>query len=137
MKKSTNVHAAIAKHLAGYHVELDTAEPDATSGETQITGRVWHPATIPGFDHVGQVNVELPVRGRVKVGQDGKVTTLALSKPSAEEIEEARNYAATLAAHGDIEGVTGKTASAGRSTHRLEQGPDSQRRLTRKGFSAV
>ena len=137
MNKSTDVHAAIAKHLAEYHVELDTAEPDAKSGETHITGRVWHPATIPGFDHVGQVNVELPVRGRVKVGQDGHVMTLALSKPSDEDIEEARNYAATLAAHGDIEGVTGNTASAGPSTHRLEQGPDSQRRLKRKGFSAV
>jgi hypothetical protein len=137
MKKSTDVHAAIAKHLAGHHVELDTAEPDAKSGETHITGRVWHPATIPGFDHVGQVNVELPVRGRVKVAQNGKVTTVALSKPSDEDIEEARNYTATLAAHGEIEGVTGKTASAGPSTHRLEQGPDGQRRLKRKGFSAV
>ena len=137
MKKSTNAHAAITKHLAGHHVELDTAEPDATSGETHITGKVWHPATIPGFDRLGQVNVELPVRGRVKVGQNGKVETLALSKPSHEEIEEARNYAARLAANGDIEGVTGETASAGPSTHRIEEGPDGQRRLKRKGFSAV
>jgi hypothetical protein len=137
MKKSTHVHAAIAKHLAEHHVELDTAEPDAKSGETHITGRVWHPATIPGFDHVGQVNVELPVRGRVKVDEKGSVRTLALSKPSAEDIEEARNYAATLAAHGDIEGVPGRAASTGPSTHRLEQGPDGQRRLKRKGFSAV
>jgi hypothetical protein len=137
MKKSTTVHAAITKHLAGDHVELDTAEPDAKSGETHITGRVWHSATIPGFDHVGQVNVALPVRGRVKVDENGKVRTLALSKPSGDEIEEARNYAATLAAHGEIEGVTGETASAGPSTHRLEQGPDGQRRLKRKGFSAV
>jgi hypothetical protein len=137
MKKSSNAHAAIAKHLAGQNVELDTAEPDATSGETRITGRVWHSATIPGFDRLGQVNVELPVRGRVKVAPNGKVETLALSKPSHEDIEEARSYAATLAAHGDIEGVTGGTASAGPSTHRIEQGADGQRRLKRKGFSAV
>jgi hypothetical protein len=137
MKKSSNAHAAITKHLAGHDVELDTAELDATSGETRFTGRVWHRATIPGFDQLGQVNVELPVRGRVKVGQNGNVETLALSKPNHEEIEEARNYVATLAAHGDIEGVTGGTASAGPSTHRIEEGPDGQRRLKRKGFSAV
>jgi len=107
------------------------------AGETHITGRVWHPAKIPGFEQLGQVHVELPVRGRVKVGPNGKVETLALSKPSDEEIEEARNYAASLAANGDIEGVTGKTPSAGPSTHRIEEGPDGQRRLTRKGFSAV
>jgi hypothetical protein len=132
--KSRNAHAAITKHLAGHKVELDTAEADATSGETHITGKVWHPSTIPGL---GQVDVELPVRGRVKVGRDGKVETVALSKPSHEEIEEARNYAASLAIHGEIEGVTGKTASAGPSTHRIEEGPDGQRRLKRKGFSAV
>jgi len=137
MKKTKNAHAAITKHLAGHNVELDTAEPDAKSGETHVTGRVWHPATIPGFDHLGQVNVELPVRGRVKVGQNGTVETVDLSKPSHEEIEEARNYAATLAAHGDIEGVKGGAASAGPSSHRIEQGPDGQRRLKRKGFSAV
>ena len=132
--KSRNAHAAITKHLAGHKVELDTAEADAKSGETHITGKVWHPATIPGL---GPVDVELPVRGRVKVGRDGKVETVALSKPSHEEIEEARNYAASLAIHGEIEGVTGKTASAGPSTHRIEEGPDGQRRLKRKGFSAV
>jgi hypothetical protein len=65
------------------------------------------------------------------------VETVALSKPSHEEIEEARNYAASLAIHGEIEGVTGKTASAGPSTHHIEEGPDGQRRLKRKGFSAV
>lgn len=132
--KSRNAHAAITKHLAGHKVELDTAEADAKSGETHITGKVWHRATIPGL---GPVDVELPVRGRVKVSRDGKVETVALSKPSHEEIEEARNYAASLAIHGEIEGVTGKTASAGPSTHRIEEGPDGQRRLKRKGFSAV
>ena len=139
MKKSpaSNAHAAITKHLAEHKVELDTAEPDAKSGETDITGRVWHPAKIPGFERLGQVSVELPVRGRVKVGRNGKVETLALSKPSHEEIEEARRYAASLVANGDIEGVTGKTPSAGPSTHRIEEGPDGQRRLTRKGFSAM
>jgi hypothetical protein len=139
MKKShaSNAHAAITKHLAGHSVELDTAEHDEKSGETRITGRVWHAATIPGFDRLGPINVELPVRGRVKVGQNGKVETIALSKPSPEDIEEARNYAASLAVHGDIEGVTGKAAPAGPSTHRIEEGPDGQRRLRRKGFSAV
>jgi hypothetical protein len=139
MKKSSasHAHAAITKHLAQHQVELDTAKADAKSGETHITGRIWHPAKIPGFEHLGPVNVELPVRGRVKVGRGGKVETLALSKPSHEEIEEARNYAASLAANGDIEGVTGNTASAGPSTHRIEQGPNGQRKLTRKGFSAV
>ena len=139
MKKSParNAHAAITKHLAEHKVELDTAEPDAKSGETHITGRVWHAAKIPGFERLGHVNVELPVRGRVKVGPNGKVETLSLSKPSHEEIEEARSYAASLAANGDIEGVTGKTPSAGPSTHRIEEGPDGQRRLTRKGFSAM
>jgi len=139
MKKSPtrSAHAAITKHLAEHKVELDTANPDAKSGETDITGRVWHAAKIPGFEQLGHVNVELPVRGRVKVSRSGKVETLALSKPSREEIEEARSYAASLAANGDIEGVTGKTASAGPSTHRIEKGPDGQRRLTRKGFSAM
>jgi hypothetical protein len=132
--KSRNAHAAITKHLAGHKVELDTAEPDVESGETHITGTVWHPATIPGL---GPVDVQLPVRGRVKVSHDGKVETVALSKPSHEEIEEARNYAASLVVHGEIEGVSGKTASAGPSTHRIEEGPDGQRRLKRKGFSAV
>jgi hypothetical protein len=139
MKKSpaSHAHAAITKHLAQHRVELDTATADAKSGETHITGRVWQPTKIPGFERLGPVNVELPVHGRVKVGQKGKVETLALSKPSHEDIEEARNYAASLAANGDIEGVTGHTASAGPSTHRIEEGPDGQRRLTRKGFSAV
>jgi len=132
-----NAHTAISKHLAEHNVELDTAEPDAKSGETHITGRVWHPAKIPGFEKLGQVNVALPVRGRVKVDRSGKVETVALSKPSHEDVEEARSYAASLAANGDIEGVTGKTPSAGRPTHRIEEGPDGQRRLTRKGFSAV
>ena len=135
--QARTAHAAITKHLAEHKVELDTAEPDAKSGEVHVTGRVWHPATIPGFDRLGQVHVELPVRGRVKVGRNGKVETLALSKPRREEIEEARNYAASLAANGDIEDVTGETASAGPSTHRIEKGPDGQRRLKRKGFSAV
>lgn len=135
--QARSTHAAIKKHLAEHKVELDTAEPDAKSGGTHITGRVWHPATIPGFDGLGQVHLELPVRGRVKVGQNGKVETLALSKPKHEEIEEALNYAASLAANGNIEGVAGETASAGPSTHRIEKGPDGQRRLKRIGFSAV
>ena len=139
MRKSParDAHAAITRHLAEHNVELDTAEPDAESGETHITGRVWHAAKIPGFEQLGHVNVALPVHGRVKVGRNGKVETVALSKPSEEEIEEARSYAASLAANGDIEGVTGKTPSAGRSTHRIEEGPNGRPRLTRKGFSAV
>src|SRR5262245_19205064 len=139
MKKSQtkNTRAAITKYLAGQNVEVDTAEPNAESGETYVTRRVCHPATITGFDQLGKVNVEIPVRGRVKVDRDGKVKSAALSTPSHEEIEEARNYVATLAAHGDIEGVAGKTPSAGPSTHRIEDGPDGQRRLKRKGFSAV
>jgi hypothetical protein len=139
MKKSParDAHASITKHLAEHKVELDTVEPDAKSGETHITGRVWHAAKIPGFEKLGPVNVQLPVQGRVKVSRSGKVETLALSKPSQEDIEEARSYAASLAANGDIEGVKGKSPSAGPSTHRLEEGPDGQRRLTRKGFSAM
>jgi len=42
MKKppARNAHTAISKHLAEHKVELETAEPDAKSGETHITGRV-------------------------------------------------------------------------------------------------
>jgi hypothetical protein len=134
-KSEHDKHAAIREHLAGKRITLQHAEPDEASGETNVSGEVWHPISVPGFDALQDLHVALPVQGRVTVGPKNAVQLTALSQPSSEEVAEAAAFVKSLATHGQIEGVGTKAAS--KPTHRIETDEEGRRRLVRKGFSAV
>lgn len=132
---STNTHAAIQAHLASKRIDLLRVEPEDASGETKISGEVWHQISVPGFDALQDLDVALPVEGRVTVGPKEKVQVTALSQPSSEDVTEAAAFVKSLATHGQIEGVG--TGPAVRPTHRIETDETGRRRLVRTGFSAM
>lgn len=129
-----NSHAAIKAYLAARGVDLLTSEPAETPGAMKLSGRVWSPISVPGFDELQGVHVAIPVEGEVVRGPKGEVRTVALNQPSAEQVSEASSYVRSLATHGQIAGGAAKRPSA--ATHEIETDEKGNRRLVRKRFTA-
>ena len=85
------------------------------SGPAASGGAAWVPISVPGHDDLGTILVEVP-------------------EAVPEQVEEARSYVASLAAHNRIAGRPGKPAL--QATHAIETDQHGNRRLVRKGFSA-
>ena len=129
-----NVHAAIKAHLAAQGIEMLASEPAESPGTTKFSGQMWSPISVPGFDDLQEVQVAIPVKGKVTRGRKGKVRSVAPKQPSAEQVAEATAFVRSLATHGRIAGQ-GKKAPMG-PTHEIETDEKGNRRLVRKRFTA-
>ena len=129
-----NTHAAIQAHLSAQGIELLTAEPAETPDTIRVSGQVWRPVSVPGFDDLHNLRVAIPVEGLIARGPKGELQSAALGKPSAEQIAEVTSYVRSLATQGQIEGRPGKHPF--RPTHQIETDEQGNRRLVRKRFTA-
>jgi hypothetical protein len=131
-----NVEAAVKAHLAATEgIEMDSAEPSSKPGAMKINARAWQPISVPGFADLHDVLVSIPVEGEVTRGPKGEVKFVKIQKPSAEQINEVTSYVHSLATHGQIEGHS--KGSSLTATHKIQTDETGNRKLVRRGFSAV
>lgn len=128
MARST-VPAALRALLAREGIELERAGPAAEPGCWQVTGRRWVPVDVAG--RAAPLHVALPVAGEVRRDACGRYES-ALPPPTAEELAEARAFAASLAAHGQI----GARGVRGTATHEIVVDAQGREKLVRRGFSS-
>jgi beta-phosphoglucomutase-like phosphatase (HAD superfamily) len=132
--QEANTRAAMKAHLAAQGIELLASERESPEAMS-FSGNVWSPISVPGFEDLQEVQVAMPVKGKVTRGTKGKLRSDVSKRPSAEEIAEATSYVRSLATHGQIAGTGGKRVK--RPTHAIETDETGKRRLVRKRFSAV
>lgn len=122
------IPAALRALLAREQVELLSAEPAPAAGCWQVRGRRWVAVTLSG--RAAPLHVALPVAGEVRRGAHGRYEA-ALPAPTAEEIDEARAFAASLAAHGQI----AAPGARGTASHEIVVDTQGREKLVRRGFN--
>jgi hypothetical protein len=95
---------------------------------------VWQPISVSGFDNLQNVHVAIPVEGELIQGPKGEVKSVVLGKPTDKHIAEVASYVRSLAKHGQIAGVGQSTPSV---THEIKKDEKGNRKLVRRGFSAI
>jgi hypothetical protein len=130
-----NIHAAIKAHLAAKGIHMLTSEPAEAPGAVNFTGQMWSPISVPGFNDLQEVQVPIPVKGKVTRGRKGEVRSAAPKRPSSEEVAEATSFVRSLATHGQIAGHGRKGVTG--PTHQIETDEKGNRRLVRKRFTAI
>src|SRR5262249_54767267 len=120
-------------HLAAQGIEISKAEPGSALGKIQVSGHVWHPISVPGQDDLQNLQVAVPVQGEIARGKKGEFKPVMPLSPSPENISEATHFVRSLATQGQIAGRPG----AFRATHDIETDAEGNRKLKRRGFSAV
>ena len=135
--QAANTHAAMKAYFAARGVDLLTSEPAGAPGAMKLSGQVWSPISVPGFDELHGVHVSIPVEGEVVRGSKGEVRSVALKQPSAEQVAEASSYVHSLATHGQIAGHAATAIRPSATTHEIETDEKGNRRLVRKRFTAV
>lgn len=136
--QEANTHAAVKAYFAARGVDVLTSEPKGASGAVKLSGQVWSPISVPGFDELKGIQVSIPVEGEVARGPKGEFRSVALAKPSADQVAEATSFVRSLATHGQIAGH-GHAATAIRpsaATHEIQTDEKGNRRLVRKRFTA-
>lgn len=124
---SANLLLAAQAQLAPGRVEIQSLD-ESGSDHFTTTGSMVRPVTMPAASGLGTIDVNVPVRVQLTRDHAGALDA-QVTEPSAEDLAEAANFAASLAKHGDIgDGPT--------STHALETDADGQRRLVRRGYRA-
>lgn len=120
--------------LARHAIELQTLDDTGQRGVLQATGQRWVTISIPGYADLNDIQVAMPFRGELQpdsAGQLGCRTDLA---PAPTDLEEIRQFVASLAAQGQIAQI--KTKAGVAASHAIESGSDGRRRLVRKRFNA-
>jgi hypothetical protein len=133
-QQPANMHAAIRAHLAAQGVDLLKAEPADSPGTMRFVGQVWSAISVPGHQDLQNVQVAIPVEGKVTRGPKGQVRSVAPLQPSADQLAEATSYVRSLATHGQIAGQAAKRSPG--ATHQIETDEKGNRRLVRKRFTA-
>jgi beta-phosphoglucomutase-like phosphatase (HAD superfamily) len=133
--QQANVQAAIKAYLASRGIDVLTAEPAGSPDAMKISGQVWAPISVPGFEDLQHLQVAIPVEGTVTRGTKGEVRAAAPMQPSAEAIAEATSFVRSLATHGQIAGHAAKGSRG--ATHQIETDEKGNRRLVRKRFTAM
>jgi FMN phosphatase YigB (HAD superfamily) len=138
-----NAHIAIKTFLAAKGIDMLTAEPEEPSGRMRFSGRVWSPISVTeskyeSLQDLQNVNVAFHVEGEITRGPKGEVRVVLPGRPSAEQVRETTDFVQKLADRGEIAGKAGKLGKrATRPTHQIETDEKGNRRLVRKGFTAV
>lgn len=127
---AANAEVAARAFLAARGVEACQLVPTRAAGRWTAQGQAWHAVQLDG---PGTVHVAVPVAVALTRARDGAFAA-EVAAPSAEDLAEARAYAESLAAHGQIaaDGAAGRGA-----THAIETDGEGRRRLVRKRFSAL
>lgn len=89
---------------------------------------------------LADVFIPMPVNAEVSMGSDGTVKAGAVPAPSGEMVREARAWARSLIANGQVRGVARSApwyGPPGRPTHELVLDSNGHRVLRRLGFNAV
>ena len=121
---------AVKALLARAQIEPGHIEPEAAPGAWQVQGTRWVALSLPG--RAAPLHVALPVRGRVARVARGRYEA-QFAPPTADELAEARAFAASVLAHAQVQGQAG---ARGTASHAIEVDAAGRERLVRRGFSA-
>lgn len=127
---ANNLHTAVKTHLAARGMDLQALQPGAKANQWLASGQTWHAVNVPGHAELGTVHVALPAKAMVQRGKRGALQA-TLPAPDASDLAEAREFAASLASHGQIGG------GGAASTHAIETDSAGRRLLVRKRYSAL
>jgi hypothetical protein len=108
---------------------------DLTSIESSTPERIafrataWRPVEGEVLGDASGVRAPFPVEGVVTLRSDGGIESLKTSQPSADELNDARSFVASLVHHGQLE--THEQGQRARGTHQIVIDAHGQRRLVR------
>ena len=129
-----NLHAAIAAHMAARGVDVADVQTGSAAQAYQVRGSTWHTLAVPGHSALKAVQVAMPLQAQVTRSAHGALhVKLPAADPQA--VAEATAFVASLAAHGQIEGL-GAAASKSAATHQIQTDALGARKLVRKRFTA-
>jgi hypothetical protein len=134
-QEQENLHAAIKAYLAAKSIDLLASESIGAADTLKFSGLAWCPISVPGFQDLLNVQVAIPVEGKIAREQNGKLRSVTPAKPSAEQTAEAISYVHSLATHGRI--ASNPTQPSTGATHQIETDEKGNRRLVRKRFSTL
>jgi hypothetical protein len=129
-----NTQAAIKAHLAAQDINLLHSEPGIAPDTLRFSGQIWLPISVPGFKDLENVQVEIPVKGEIRLGPKGAVSSVTPTQPSPEMMAEVTSYVRSLATHGRIASDPAKRGPG--TTHTIETDERGNRRLVRQGLIA-
>src|SRR5262245_31007315 len=127
-----NTQAAVKAHLAAQGINLLQSEPGDSPGTLRFSGQIWSPISVPGFKDLENVQVEIPIKGEIRLGPKGEVGSVTPTQPSSEMIAEVTSYVHSLATHGRIASDPAKRGPG--TTHTIETDEKGNRRLVRQGL---
>jgi HAD superfamily hydrolase (TIGR01509 family) len=133
-----NLHAAIGAHLKAQGVDVADVQPGRAAHEYQARGHTWHTVAVPGHPALQAVKLAVPLQAQVTRGPRGALhVQLPATDPAA--VAEATAFVASLAAHGQIEGLgatASQSAATSAPTHQLQTDASGACKLVRKRFTA-
>ena len=131
-----NTSAVLHAHLAKHGIDLLRAEPEENTESVRVQGQVWRPLEIPGLEDLNDVLVAIPVEGNVSRKRKNDIDKIAeLAKPSDSQVAEVASFVKSLANHGQIAGR--KKNPVEMPSHQITTDENGNRKLVRKGFSAI
>ena len=128
-----NVKAALQARLAEHGVDVVAVEPTDRTGAMRFSAHAWHSMSVAGHDDLQDVDVPVPVAGRVTRGRRGEMRW-TVEPPSDEALAEARSFVGSLASRGQIDGLGGRRVP--RPTHEIATDEQGRRKLVRRRMSA-
>jgi hypothetical protein len=132
--QSKNTEAALRLHLAtGQSMDLVSLAATADPGTWRAKVNAWHPIMSQRLGDLNGIKVQLPAAVNVKLGNSGKVKAVDQTDPSPGDVEEAKNFVESLAAHGQISLEDDDPTK----THEAYTGDQGELYLRRKRFTAV
>jgi hypothetical protein len=132
-----NQVAATEAALAGrYHLFGFRPTGTGGAGAGQVKGQANQLVKLddPKLGALDGVYVELPGDVTVSLGADNRVSGVVATPPGTDEVADAVNYVTGLVKNGQV-AMPGQPTSG--TTHAVEQDADGQKRLVRRGYSAV
>lgn len=131
-ESEANALVAIRAHLTARGVDVASIAPADANGRRTVSARIWR--VLSGASDSQPLRVAVPVSATVDRAPNGALRT-HIDMPTKEEIDEAANYARSLAAHGQI--ASPGAPATGEATHTLEPDESGGHKLVRRRFKAI
>ena len=138
--------AALERHPESIHpdvtgpIQVLSVKPEANGAVTGEVSATWLVPLGADDPELADVFIPMPVTASVSMASDGTVKAGAVPEPSAGVVREARAWARSVIANGQVRGVVRSApryGPPGRPTHELVPDSHGHRVIRRLGFDAA
>ncbi len=132
--RHANLKKALRIWLAATHdLELTHSETGVADQPLRCRGKTWIRLDDPSLGELRDVHVQLPVNAEVQLDPRGRVASVAIDAPEAEDRAEAVAHVQSLISSGQVERGSGRPPQV--ATHRIEVDKHGRRLLKRQRFT--